>query len=202
MTRFSRSVPQGEHRERVSCLDCGHVFYENPKIVVGTVVGHGDRVLMCRRSIEPRRGFWTLPAGYLELDETPQEGAVREAREEACADIALDGVLAVYSVSRIGQVQIIYRGAFTDPDAPHFAVGEESLEVGLFRPEEIDPQAVAFPTVLWALGAYGRTRGRPLGAPEGNPAWDPRGDATLPGTSTDMPATDTPADRYLQSARD
>ena len=77
MSRFSRVVPDGENRERVSCLDCGHVFYENPKIVVGAVVTHERRILLCRRAIAPRQGFWTLPAGYLELNETPAQGAAR-----------------------------------------------------------------------------------------------------------------------------
>lgn len=179
MTRFSRSVPQGEHRERVSCLDCGHVFYENPKLVVGSVVAHEGRVLMCRRSIEPRRGFWTLPAGYLELDETPEEGARREAREETCADIVLDGILAIFSISRIAQVQIIFRGRFRDPADPRIAAGDESLEVGLFDPDEIDPARIAFPTVFWALDAHKRAGSGPLGVPAGNPAWDPRGAASL-----------------------
>src|ERR1700712_3514525 len=105
MPRFSRIMPAGDNRERVSCLDCGHVFYENPKIVVGAVVIHDGRVLLCRRAIEPRRGFWTLPAGYLELNETPAEGAIRETLEEAGAAIAIDGILAIYSIGRIGQVQ-------------------------------------------------------------------------------------------------
>ena len=181
MSRFSRIVPDGEDRERVSCLDCGHVFYENPKIVVGAVVAHDDRILLCRRAIEPRRGFWTLPAGYLELGETPAEGAAREALEEAGASIAIDGILAVYSISRIGQVQIIYRARFTEPAHPFIEAGEESLEVGLFALRDIPWDEIAFPTVHWAIDAYRRVGDGILLAPETNPHHDPRGEVPPPG---------------------
>ena len=94
MPEFARTVPDGDTIERQVCTTCGYVAYENPKIVVGSVVAEDGRVLLCRRAIEPRSGFWTLPAGYLELHETTAEGARREAMEEAGADIALDGILA------------------------------------------------------------------------------------------------------------
>jgi len=101
---FRRVVPEGDNRERQVCDSCGFIAYENPKIVVGSVVRHEGRVLLCRRAIEPRSGFWTLPAGYLELHETPEEGAMREAVEEAEARIALRGLLAVYAIPRLSQV--------------------------------------------------------------------------------------------------
>jgi ADP-ribose pyrophosphatase YjhB (NUDIX family) len=181
MSRFSRIVPEGESRERVSCLDCGHVFYENPKIVVGAVVAHEGRILLCRRAIEPRLGYWTLPAGYLELNETPAEGTVRETLEEAGAVITVDGILAIYSISRVGQVQIIHRARFARPDQPHIQAGQESLDVGMFNLDEIPREEIAFPTVLWAIDAYRRIGDNPLGAPDGNPQHDPRGEAPLPG---------------------
>ena len=163
MPEFVRRVPDGDNRERLICPDCGHIAYDNPKIVVGSVVAVDGAVLMCRRAIEPRRGFWTLPAGYLEHGETLQEGAMREAREEAEADIALDGILGVFSVSRIGQVQVIFRGRFADPDAlPRFAPGPESLEVALFAWERIPWNEVAFPTVRWALHAWRQAGTGPL----------------------------------------
>src|SRR5262245_27661583 len=109
MPDFVRRVPEGDSRERLVCAICGHVAYENPKIVAGSVVAHDGRVLLCRRAIDPRRGYWTLPAGYLELGETVEEGARREAAEEACAAIELEGILGVFSVTRIGQVQIFFR---------------------------------------------------------------------------------------------
>jgi ADP-ribose pyrophosphatase YjhB (NUDIX family) len=175
MPDFVLEVPDGDSRERLVCRDCGHIDYQNPKIVVGAVVAQDGKVLLCRRAIEPRRGFWTLPAGYMELGETVQEGAMREAREEAEAEIALEGILGVYSISRIGQVQIIFRARFANPDAPHFAAGEETLEAGLFAWEDIPWDAIAFPTVRWALEAWRAGGPGPLGAPSVNPAADPRG---------------------------
>lgn len=163
------------------CTQCGYVAYENPKVVTGSVVVHGGRVLLCRRDIEPRRGFWTLPAGYLELQETVEEGAMREAWEEAEARIALDGVLAVYSISRIGQVQVIFRARFEGE--ARFGAGPESQAVALFGWDEIPWEEIAFPSVTWALQAW-RDRGDgPLGAPATNPASDPRGVARLAETA-------------------
>ena len=165
---FSRRVPEGEDRERQVCDACGFVAYENPKVVVGSVVGHGGRILLCRRAIEPRRGFWTIPAGYMELGETAEEGALREAWEEARARLRLERLLAVYSIARIGQVQLIFRAGLTEDG---FAPGPESLEVRLFAWEEIPWDDLAFPSVHWALRAWRED------APgvAGNPATDARG---------------------------
>ncbi|HTZ69247.1 MAG TPA: NUDIX hydrolase, partial [Acetobacteraceae bacterium] len=96
MPGFVRRIPEGDQRERMVCADCGHIAYENPKIVVGAVIVADGAVLLCRRAIEPRRGFWTLPAGYLELGETLQEGAAREIFEEAQARVELEGILGVF----------------------------------------------------------------------------------------------------------
>lgn len=163
-----RTVPEGDDRQRLVCPDCGFVNYENPKIVVGSVVAFEDRVVMCRRAIEPSRGLWTLPAGYMEMNETAVEGAVREAWEEARARIEIDCLLAVYDLPRIGQVQLIYRGRLLDPG---ISAGPESLEVGLFAWDEIPRAEVAFPTVRWALDAWHATRGA---APGFAPATNPR----------------------------
>lgn len=162
MSPFIRRIPEGDDRERLTCPDCGYIAYENPKIVVGSVVAEGDRVLLCRRAIEPRRGFWTLPAGYMELQETVEEGARREAWEEARARIALEGVLAIYSITRIGQVQVIFRARLAEPG---FSPGPESLAVELFGWGEIPWRDIAFPSVHWALHAWREAAGRPLGAP-------------------------------------
>lgn len=159
---FHRIIPEGEDRERLACADCGFIAYENPKIVTGAVVAEAGRVLLCRRAIEPRHGFWTLPAGYMELGETVEDGARREAWEEARARIGLEGVLALYSIPRIGQVQVIFRAHLAEPG---FAAGAESLEVRLFAWEEIPWEALAFPTVHAALRRWHATRGAPLGAP-------------------------------------
>jgi ADP-ribose pyrophosphatase YjhB (NUDIX family) len=182
MIEFARRIPDGDTHERSVCATCGFVDYQNPKIVVGSVVGHAGQVLLCRRAIEPRRGFWTLPAGYLELGETAEEGARREAMEEAEAAIALDGLLAVFSISRIGQVQLIFRARFADPTTAHFAAGPESLEVRLFEWDAIPRHEIAFPSVHWALAAWRDADGRALAAPAGNPPSDVRG-AAPPGDS-------------------
>jgi ADP-ribose pyrophosphatase YjhB (NUDIX family) len=180
MPSFERRIPMGDERERMVCADCGYIDYQNPKVVVGTIVVSGDKILMCRRAIEPRRGFWTLPAGYLELGETLEEGAAREAMEEATAAIAIDGILGVFSVSRIGQVQVIFRGRFADPACPTFSAGPESLEVALFDWANVPWNEIAFPTVHWALHAWNERRSGPLGVPAGNPPTDPRGEHPLP----------------------
>jgi ADP-ribose pyrophosphatase YjhB (NUDIX family) len=176
---FDQKMPDGDNRERQVCRDCGYVDYQNPKIVAGAVVAHGDGVLLCRRAIAPRRGFWTLPAGYMELGETVEEAACREAYEEAEASIALDGILAVYSISRIGQVQIIFRARFANPDVPHFAAGPESEEVALFTWDDIPWADLAFPSVQWALQAWRDNPHAALLAPAGNPATDRRGTLRL-----------------------
>lgn len=144
---FSRQIPDGDTILRAVCDNCGFVAYDNPKIVVGAVVRAGERILMCRRDIEPARGKWTLPAGYLEHGETPEEGARREAFEEATADIAIDGLLAVYTIRRLGQVQLIYRARLLSAFAP----GVESQAVALFGADGIPRDEIAFPSVRWGL---------------------------------------------------
>ena len=166
---FLRQVPQGDDRDRLVCQDCGFVQYENPKIVVGAVVGLGDKIVLCRRAIEPRRGFWTLPAGYLELRETTAEGARREAWEEARAEIDIDQLLAVYVIRRISQVQLIYRARLI---CPEISAGPESEEVGLFAWDEIPWDEIAFPSVRWALNDYRAMRHESGFAPRGNPPDD------------------------------
>jgi ADP-ribose pyrophosphatase YjhB (NUDIX family) len=165
--RFSRRLPEGDTYERMICDSCGHIAYDNPKIVVGSVVGHDGRVLLCRRAIEPRRGFWTLPAGFMEHGESAAAGAVREAMEEARAAISIDGLLAVYSIPRIGQVQLMFRARFAG--APEFAVGPESEEVRLYDWNSIPWEAIAFPSVHWALAAWRANPEGALGAPATEP---------------------------------
>jgi len=144
---FRRATPEGDTHERDVCDHCGFIAYDNPRIVVGAVVTHAGRYLLGRRAIEPRSGLWTLPAGYLEQRETPEDGARREAREELCAEIVLDGLLAVYTIERLSQVQLIYRARFDGA----FAAGSETLEAGLFAWDDIPWDAIAFPSVHWAL---------------------------------------------------
>ncbi|MCR0982448.1 NUDIX hydrolase [Roseomonas populi] len=180
--QFERVRQADDDRDRLVCRDCGYVAYENPKIVVGSVVSlpdgsGGEAVLLCRRAIEPRQGFWTLPAGYMELGETAEEGARREAWEEACARIRTEGVLAVYSIARIGQVQVMFRARLEEPG---FAAGPESLEVRAFAWDEIPWDDIAFPTVRWALNAWRDGAGHP-GPAALNPPEDLRGTLPLPG---------------------
>jgi ADP-ribose pyrophosphatase YjhB (NUDIX family) len=145
-----RIVPAGDNRERLVCGDCGYIVYDNPKIVVGSVVRHGAAYLLCRRAIEPRLGYWTLPAGYLELNETTEAGALREAWEEAQARIHIEGLLAIYNIPRLSQVQLIYRARLIGED---FAPGPESQAVELFAWDTIPWRDLAFPSVRWSLDA-------------------------------------------------
>ncbi|WP_169566223.1 NUDIX hydrolase [Sneathiella limimaris] len=162
---FSREVPEGDSIERDVCQDCGWVHYVNPKIVVGSVVTYEDKFLLCRRAINPRKNFWTLPAGYMEQQETTEEGAAREAMEEANAHIQIRDLLAIYNITHISQVQIMYRAELTKPD---FSAGPESLEVELFRWSEIPWNDLAFPTVYWALHHYDQIKEKSAFVPFGN----------------------------------
>ncbi len=161
-----RRIPDGDDRARLVCPDCGFIAYENPKVVVGSVALWDDTILMCRRAIPPREGYWTLPAGYLETGETTEAGAAREAWEDARARIEIEALLAVYNIPRISQVQLIYRANLSAPDV---AAGPESHEVGLFRWHDIPWDDIAFPSVHWALGHHDETRDAVGFPPRANP---------------------------------
>ncbi len=162
-----RQVPEGDHLERSVCMDCGHIQYDNPKIVAGSVTVHEGKLLLCRRAIEPALGKWTITAGYLELHETPEDGARREAWEEARAQIRINALLGLYTIPRISQVQMIYRATLAAPD---FSPGEESQEVALFDWQDIPWDDIAFPSVHWALHHYWETKDRDVFQPGTNPA--------------------------------
>ena len=164
--RFRRKVPEGEDRERLVCDDCGFIHYINPKIVVGSVATWADRILLCKRAIEPRRGYWTLPAGFLEEEETTEQGAVREAQEEANARIKIDALLAIYNVPRISQVQLFYTARLMDADVKP---GIESEEAQLFAWDEIPWSELSFPTVHWALQHHKKVQGLDAFPPFTNP---------------------------------
>lgn len=183
---FGRGVPEGDDRERRMCRACGFVDYQNPKIVAGVVARIEGRILLCRRAIEPRRGYWTLPAGFMELGETVAEAAAREAWEEARAKLTLGALLAVYSIPRIGQVQTFFEATLDDPNV---SCGPESEEVGLFEPARLPWDALAFPSVHWALthALEGGPGGPPyLSPPEGAP-WAASGASS---SGRDAAATD------------
>lgn len=151
---FNLEIPDGDDRERRVCRTCDFIDYQNPKIVAGSVITQDDKILMCKRAIEPRKGFWTLPAGFMELGESVEEAAAREAFEEAEARIEIDRVLAVYSVPRIGQVQIMFRARLIGG----YGIGPESEETELLAWNDIPWSKLAFPTVVWALTHYAQTR--------------------------------------------
>lgn len=164
--RFIRTVPPDDNMERNVCATCGFIDYQNPKIVVGSVVTWGEKILLCKRAIEPRISYWTLPAGYLELHETAEDGAAREAREEACAEIEIDRLLAVYSIPRISQVQLMFRARLKRPE---IAAGPESEAVGLYEWKDIPWPDLAFPSVGWALRQFHETKDLTDFSPFSNP---------------------------------
>ena len=137
-------IPPDDNRERATCTACGSVFYENPLNVVGTVPAWHDQLLLCRRAIEPRYGLWTLPAGFLELGETTEAGALRDTDEEAGARVELQGLFSVLNVVRVGQVHLFYRARLLDTA---FAPGPESIEARLFAEAEVPWDELAFRTV-------------------------------------------------------
>lgn len=141
-------IPPGDSRERLVCTHCGEVHYQNPRNIVGTVPVWDGKVLLCRRAINPRYGFWTLPAGFMELDETTTQGAARETLEEAGARVEIQGLFSLLNVPRARQVHIFYRARLLDLD---FAAGEESLEVQLFDEASIPWSEIAFASVEQTL---------------------------------------------------
>ena len=150
-------VPVDDNRERAVCTVCATVHYENPCNVVGTVPAWGEQVLLCRRNIEPRYGYWTLPAGFMELNETLAEGAVRETVEEAGANIELQPLFSLLNVVRAGQVHLFYRARLIDT---RFAPGPETIEAQLFHEHEIPWDDLAFRTVRETLKLYFEDRRR------------------------------------------
>ncbi|MCC7168256.1 MAG: NUDIX hydrolase [Rhodospirillales bacterium] len=164
---FSQKIPEGDDRPRRVCDSCGFIDYENPRIIVGAVCTLDDRFLLCRRAIPPRQGYWTMPAGYLEMGETTEQGAIRESWEEARARIVLDDLLALYNVPRIGQVHMIYRARLTEPG---HAPGPESLETALLRWDDVPWNDLAYPNVGWALRHWKVVEGKAGFTPFGVPA--------------------------------
>lgn len=145
---LARRVPPGDTLPRFVCDQCGIVHYQNPLLVVGSIPEREGKLLLCRRAIEPRYGYWTLPAGFMENDETLGQAALRETREEAGAKIELGDVFSMISVPRVNQVHVFYRARLLDLE---FKPGEESLEVALFDEASIPWQDIAFRTVALTL---------------------------------------------------
>lgn len=141
-------VPAGDHLPRHVCPACGTIHYRNPKVIVGCVPEWEDRILMCRRAIEPRLGLWTFPAGFLELGESSGQGAAREALEEAGTDVEIGALFVVINVPYVSQVYLIHRARMK---SPAFGPTIESSEVRLMREDEIPWDQIAFPTIWHSL---------------------------------------------------
>jgi ADP-ribose pyrophosphatase YjhB (NUDIX family) len=156
-TAVSYRIPPDDNRERAVCPNCGTIHYENPLNVVGTVPVWDDRVLLCKRAIEPRYGLWTLPAGFLELGETTEQGALRETDEEAGARITLGALFTVLNVVRVGQVHLFYLATMT---SPALNPGTETLEARLFAQDEVPWDQIAFRTVRETLQHFFADRAR------------------------------------------
>ncbi len=146
-----RVPDDGDTKIRAVCPQCGTVHYENPLNVVGTVPYLGDKVLLCKRNIEPRKGKWTLPAGFMELNETTAQGAARETVEEAGAQFDMEGLFSILNVARVGQVHLFYTARLLS-DA--FDPGYETMETGLFTEADIPWDEIAFRTVKETLEHY------------------------------------------------
>ena len=152
-------VPEGDNRPCFVCDDCGEIFYHNPKMVVGCVPRWKEKVLLCKRAIPPRYGYWTLPAGYMENQESAANGAAREAHEEALAKTRIGNVFTQFSIPHINQVYILF---LADMETAEFGAGEESLDAALFSREQIPWDELAFPVMRKTLELYfeDKDRGR------------------------------------------
>ena len=146
-----KSIPEGDNRPRYMCSNCNVIHYQNPKTVVGVLPTYKEQVLLCKRAIQPRRGFWTLPAGFHELGESTLEGALRECKEETNAEIIEPTLYAIFDIPQISQVYVFFRGEIK---SKNFGPTEESLEVQLFNEEEIPWHEIAFPMVEVTLDRY------------------------------------------------
>ncbi|PIE20749.1 MAG: NUDIX hydrolase [Neptuniibacter caesariensis] len=147
----SLTIPDGDNLPRFVCKHCHSIHYQNPKIVTGCLPVYKDKVLLCKRAIEPRKGYWTLPAGFMENQESTEEGALRETLEEANAVVHISQLYTLTSIVHVNQVQLLY---LAQMDKPEFSASAESLEVRLFSEDEIPWQDLAFKTINNALRLY------------------------------------------------
>lgn len=147
----ARTIPPGDNRPRHVCTACGTVHYQNPKIVAGCIPEWEGKILLCRRAIEPRYGLWTLPAGFMENDETTAEAAARETQEEAAATVRIEALYALFNLPHINQIYVMFRGPLARPE---YAAGSESLEVALYEEQDIPWDTLAFAVVRETLKLY------------------------------------------------
>jgi ADP-ribose pyrophosphatase YjhB (NUDIX family) len=153
----AQSIPPGDNRLRYCCPSCNTIHYQNPRMVVGTLPVSGSKVLLCKRAIEPRYGYWTLPAGFMELGETTGDGAARETAEEAGAHIEMGELYSLIDVPHVDQVHLFFHARLLDED---FAPGVESLEVKMFEERDVPWDSIAFRTVAQTLQWYFEDRKR------------------------------------------
>ena len=152
----SSKIPDGDNRERYVCDSCETIHYQNPNNIAGAILTSGDRVLLCKRAIDPRYGRWTLPAGFMENNETVAQAAARESMEEANASAGNLKLFGVFSMPYISQVYLMFSGnLLSDTVSP----GEESLEVGLFTQDQIPWDEIAFPVITHSLELFFRHGG-------------------------------------------
>ena len=149
--KTAEKIPLGDHQVRRVCTQCNTIHYVNPKVICGALALWQDKVLLCRRAIEPRYGLWTLPAGYMELFETMEQGAARETREEAEAEVNIQQLYCMYNIPRIGQIYVLFKAELVDGE---FGAGEETIESRLFSEDEIPWNDLAFPSVERTLRHY------------------------------------------------
>lgn len=150
-THVELRIPEGDSHLRHVCPQCGEIHYQNPKVIVGCIAEWEQRILLCRRAIEPCYGLWTLPAGFMENGESTTQAALRETYEEACARVSIERLFALINIPHISQVHLFYRARLLDTN---FGAGEESLETQLFSEEEIPWHELAFSSVDQCLKAY------------------------------------------------
>ena len=153
--KTTEQIPLGDHQLRRVCTSCSSIHYVNPKVICGALALWENKVLLCRRAIEPRYGLWTLPAGYMELFETMEQGAARETREEAEAEIEIEQLYCMYNIPRIGQIYVLFKAHLING---MFGAGEETIESRLFEEHEIPWAELAFPSVEHTLKHYFKDR--------------------------------------------
>ena len=149
---ISIAIPEGDNRERHMCFDCGEIQYQNPKVIAGCLPVWEDKIVLCKRAIEPRYGTWTIPAGFLENGETIEQGAVRETWEEALAKVTNLELYQIFNVTRVNQIYMLFRAKLSDPKG--YGVGTESLEVELFSEEDIPWDGISFKVIHHTLERF------------------------------------------------
>ena len=149
--KVSLKIPEGDNRERYVCDSCNTIHYSNPNVVVGTLPAFEDKILLCKRAIEPRVGLWTVPAGFLENGESLLQGAWRETKEETQAEVDIKEILTIFNIPQINQIYVIYRADIEDNS---FGPTSESLDVQLFSYDEVPWEELAFPFVPKTINHY------------------------------------------------